>query len=364
MSLSDAARAELAELVDNLQEQVLTDADSVRLNDLLAGDARCRREYIRLMTMYSAIRSMASDEKPSESQANAMVLSAIASRRDRQAGTASSVSGNATPAIFPTLASNGATNWHGAFNQLASGWPMAYLMATMIVGMGIAIAAVTQVSSPEQFASFVPLCAENQQGIAPKSEIVGRITDMANCIWERGTGGVGAGAENRKPAIHKLNAPVALGERFAIRSGLLEITYQSGAKVILQGPVTYEVESAAGGYLSIGKLTASLAERREGRGESAKQGAANLKSEVKTRQSPLSATPSPLFAVRTPTAIVTDLGTEFGVEVDRRGRRCRMSFVGLSMFRNWPPMVKPLELAEFCMQTNRFGFNTTNKYLP
>ena len=38
----------------------------------------------------------------------------------------------------------------------------------------------------------------------------------------------------------------------------MEITYDTGAKVILQGPVTYEVESKDGGYLSLGKLTAKL----------------------------------------------------------------------------------------------------------
>ena len=37
--------------------------------------------------------------------------------------------------------------------------------------------------------------------------------------------------------------------------------------------------------------------------------------------SPLSTLHSPLFAVRTPTATVTDLGTEFGVEVANRGPR-------------------------------------------
>ena len=37
----------------------------------------------------------------------------------------------------------------------------------------------------------------------------------------------------------------------------MEITYNTGAKVILQGPVTYEVESN-GGYLAVGKLTGKL----------------------------------------------------------------------------------------------------------
>ena len=54
---------------------------------------------------------------------------------------------------------------------------------------------------------------------------------------------------------------MALGDKFALASGLMEITYDTGAKVILQGPVTYEVESKDGGFLSVGKLTARV-ERR------------------------------------------------------------------------------------------------------
>ena len=34
----------------------------------------------------------------------------------------------------------------------------------------------------------------------------------------------------------------------------MEITYDTGAKVILQGPATYEVDSTNGGFLSLGKL--------------------------------------------------------------------------------------------------------------
>ena len=43
----------------------------------------------------------------------------------------------------------------------------------------------------------------------------------------------------------------------------MEITYTTGAKVILQGPVTYEAESN-GGYLSVGKLTGRLEKKAEG----------------------------------------------------------------------------------------------------
>jgi hypothetical protein len=81
-------------------------------------------------------------------------------------------------------------------------------------------------------------------------------------------------------------SPIALGDRFTLRSGFLEITYDTGAKVLLQGRVAYEVESTNGGYLPVGKLTGKVT-TRAARG----------------------------LTIRTPTVVVTDLGTEFGVLV-------------------------------------------------
>ena len=107
-------------------------------------------------------------------------------------------------------------------------------------------------------------------------------------------------------------SPLRLGDRLSLHSGLLEITYDTGAKVILQGPVTYKVESPAGGYLSLGKLTAKLEKKSAVRGQ---------KSESTNQKSPdLCPLTSDLFTIRTPTATVTDLGTEFGVEVDKVGQ--------------------------------------------
>ena len=80
----------------------------------------------------------------------------------------------------------------------------------------------------------------------------------------------------------------------------MEITYDTGAKVILQGPVTYEVESAAGGYL-VGWQADGEAGEKGGREEVL----------IPNPQSLI------LCLFRTPTATVTDLGTEFGVEVGK-----------------------------------------------
>ena len=113
---------------------------------------------------------------------------------------------------------------------------------------------------------------------------------------------------------------VTLGQKIDLASGLMEIAYDTGAKVILQGPVTYSIESN-GGYLAVGKLTGKLGkrgERREERGEvAANRQIPNPKSQ-NLNPSPLSPLPSPLFVIRTPTATVTDLGTEFGVEVSEQ----------------------------------------------
>jgi hypothetical protein len=90
-----------------------------------------------------------------------------------------------------------------------------------------------------------------------------------------------------------------MGQEIALTSGLMKITYDTGAKVILQGPVTYVIESKNGGFMSIGKLVGSVT-------------TADAKG----------------FAIRTPNAIVTDLGTEFGVEVDENRITQTHVFVG------------------------------------
>ena len=43
----------------------------------------------------------------------------------------------------------------------------------------------------------------------------------------------------------------------------MEITYDTGAKSHPAGPVTYEVESKDGGYLSLGKLTARVEKKND-----------------------------------------------------------------------------------------------------
>jgi len=115
----------------------------------------------------------------------------------------------------------------------------------------------------------------------------GYVSGMTGCQWGEGS---------RRPACFDR---VAVGEKFHLEAGLLEITYDSGFQAILQGPAQYEITSPQGGYLTVGKLT----------------GKANT---VRARG----------FTIDTPTARVTDLGTEFGTEVASNGSVETVVFAG------------------------------------
>jgi hypothetical protein len=139
-------------------------------------------------------------------------------------------------------------------------------------------------ASPEM-AHSVPSAMASFEELRPVG--VGQITGMKACQWAEGA--TRAGFYDR----------VRIGQKFHLETGLLELTYDTGFKAILQGPVKYEVTSANGGFLSLGRLTGqATTERARG------------------------------FAVDTPTASVTDLGTEFGAEVAPDGRMETVVFSG------------------------------------
>ena len=189
-------------------------------------------------------------------------------------------------------------------------WPVAYLVATVVLAIGLTIAAFTYVSSSKDIAQQFPSAV----GDLPSTpSVVGHITATADCKWS-----IDGDPTNSKSELPNPKSPIHLGDRFHISSGLLEIAYDSGAKVILQGPVTYEVDSETGGYLAVGKLTARL-EKKDERGTTNEERAASHSSLL---------VPDCSFAVRTPTAIVTDLGTEFGVEVSTEGHTTSHVFRG------------------------------------
>jgi hypothetical protein len=191
------------------------------------------------------------------------------------------------------------------------GFFFSYLLAAVIVGFGLLIGWTCQVSHNLEVAKGERPAATTVISAERRFVLVGRVTGMVNSRWADPATGTLVGAH------------VPLGRKYALASGMIEITYDTGARVILQGPCTYEVESKAGGYLSIGRLSALV----EKKGEKAKikKSSTNRPSTTIGHQPSLD---TPLFAVRTPSAIVTDLGTEFGVDVDKEGDTLSQVFCG------------------------------------
>jgi hypothetical protein len=308
MSENREPTSELRELLDALREDVITDAQADRLMGLLRSDAAARQTYIRYMAMVGTLRdcmvgmsttspvlsspAYSSSTDPSTELVDDRLLRMVPS-----------------PIVSPVIAQT----FPPSLASFVGSALFSYTVAAVIVGVGLILGASVYVSQPERHAGpgAVPQAPDRKSQVPNPSSIVGRITNVADCVWE----GTGALNQNSEHIHHKSN--IRLGDHLALRSGLLEITYNTGAKVILQGPVTYDVESAAGGYLSIGKLTACLEQKSQVKGQ--RSAPANQKSEI-TNQT---------FSIRTPTALVTDLGTEFGVEVNERGQTTSHVFQGL-----------------------------------
>ena len=89
------------------------------------------------------------------------------------------------------------------------------------------------------------------------------------------------------------------GQKLRLSRGLAEIAFGSGvAKVVLAAPACLEILAEQDGFLHAGSLTANVPHEAAG------------------------------FTIRTPTARVVDLGTEFGVAVEKSGRSEVHVFVG------------------------------------
>jgi hypothetical protein len=296
MTPSNDVKHELCEILWRIGDGSSTPDDVERLESLIGNDPNLQALAARFAAMCGMLHWDRGFAAPCEC------------RQDSAAIPTSRIPPtNAGNAALPSMVSPSASGW------FASGWPVAYLVATVIFAVGLAIGALVRVSGPTAV-NMVRSSAPVPAPVVVDSSAVARITGMVDCEWE------GSDAANQKSEIINHKSLLRLGDRIALKSGLMELSYCTGANVVLQGPVRYEVESAFGGYLSVGKLTARL-ERSEIRGQ--KSEVRGQKSEVGGQRSESVNQNSEIgnqkFFVRTPTALVTDLGTEFGVEVDKQG---------------------------------------------
>jgi hypothetical protein len=307
----------LFDLVGAVCDGVASQAELAEIDSIMSGDHVSRHDYIDYCRIHVALRL-----ELRANRATQLVNEQLKFEPPIPASDDTGVAIASPSAVVPWRLFGSAA--YGSTGYFSSGWPVAYLVATAIFAIGLVIGAIVQVSEPAQTVQQIEFGKDLRRQLPmPHASVVGCITGMVDCVWEGpGNRVQGSGTANHKSEIRNHESLLHLGDRLALRSGLLEITYDAGAKVILQGPVRYEVESPAGGYLSVGKLTAKLEKKLEVRGRRSES--ANQKSEIRNQE---------LFAVRTPTAVVTDLGTEFGVEVSKAGDTTSHVFRGSVEFK-------------------------------
>ena len=329
---------EIHRLVTSCLQGDATASDLESLQRLIDGNSEARRLYIEYLGDSIGLRCIA--ERPAAREAINLLDIASSSRP-----------------VSPPIPNFVGTAWHGTFSYFSDGWPLAYLIGALIVGVGLTVASLIMVTHHAEIAQDPSLSVPLQGKPSSEMTFVGHITGMVDVRW----------ADEQTSAAS--DASVPLGRKYALASGFMEITYDTGAKVILQGPCTYEVNSAAGGFLAVGKLTARLEKGDGVRGT--EDGMANLPSPASGRgaggegglrrntdgdrnqpqsaptlalsghrpqvgrENRLGKSPVPrlqptvpLFTIKTPTATVTDLGTEFGVEVDKAGATTSHVFRG------------------------------------
>ena len=269
------------DLADLTCEEHASGDEFAELDAFLLGDPVSRRRYFNYCRIHVALRLQLRARRATEKmhQQIDVDLGVLASGDSRN--TSGVVAPSTTPFGFLSTA------YHGTIGFFSQELPFSLLIATLLTGFGLWIASLVYISSPDKIAKD---SSPVQSSFDSTLKVVGKITGMVDCKWA-------------DPNTETFNgANVLFGRKYALASGLMEITYDTGAKVILQGPVTYEAESN-GGYLSLGKLTGKMKKKAKG-------------SDTKfPNLSSLSTIHYPLFTIKTPTATVTDLGTEFGVVV-------------------------------------------------
>jgi hypothetical protein len=296
MSLTPAQIEELRGLLARCDDVPLTPAETERLNELLASDGQAQQMFADFAMLNTCLDMVWTSGERHE--AGEAAFPEFASPQ------------NAMPVVpaFPVLHAP-VSALHSPFGNFV----LSYGVAATVVAVGLLIGWACRVSIPsadhQQAANDVPRPRATPVIPLPRPVFVARITGMVACRW----------ADPRTAPVGFDR--VALGRKYSLVSGLVEIVYDTGGRIILQGPCDYEVESKTGGFLALGRVTAKVEKRGGGRGD----GGESLKivgrrpPNEEPRPSPPSPLPSPLFFVRTPSATVTDLGTEFGVEVDKSG---------------------------------------------
>lgn len=263
-----AIREDLSELLAHLCDDALSEDDGQRLNQLLIDFPAARKYYLRYIAVHSALKSAAGS--PAGCSAIDAQLAIERMTLDRFAGcTAFDLTTSAK-----TAESRTADGWRSALQWIAS------VSAIVLVATGAWWSFGTaRFGNGERSGSAAPFSQQRgpSNELADNRLLVAEVTYVSSsAVWRNPNGSFAVASR------------VAADQTMNLERGQVELTYSSGARLLLTGPFDFSA-LPTGGILRRGELVASVPESGHG------------------------------FTIETPHGKVIDLGTEFGVVVDDFG---------------------------------------------
>lgn len=254
MPLSDNANPRIWQLANSVCEGTITEQEFYELEELLESDREAKEFYIDYLNLNAELSWMMG----CKCQGEELFACSQNKTLDNE---------KLPPSGFLDLFA-GFTDY---FQQHS---PYSYMLLSLFVGI-ILITSAYVINTPNS--SIIPI----------KNDYVARITVTKDCQWSSDATPVEESSQLR------------IDQKIELEQGLLEITYSNKAKVLIEGPASFAIDSKKSGFLSKGKLLARA-------------------DTEKSRQ----------FTITTPNAKFVDLGTEFGVEVDVKGKSSVAVFSG------------------------------------
>ena len=172
--IPDALFREVHYLADGVLDGTLSDEQCAWLDRLVCTDAVARQLYVRYVFNSDSLRTWSRSVFSRMFAGDPTLVlddldkDAISREISNQSGL---FTGNSGVHVL-------STTLHNTLGYFSDGMPLAYLIATVLTGLGLLIGSLIPVSHPEQIArNSVPPSVV----VEPKVDYVGRITGMVDC---------------------------------------------------------------------------------------------------------------------------------------------------------------------------------------
>lgn len=231
--------AKLHRLIDELGDSSISSESMEELNLRLESDAFSRSEYLNHITLEAGLCSLFLKTD------HASAVHAKAVKSD-----------------------TGRTTW--SFQHL-----FALAASVALVALSSAWLTYEGINGRGLLAGALAGAADGQHENA--GPLVAKVTGTRNCLWARDNGAIGYGST------------LAAGQLLELKTGLAEITFAGGARIVLEGPSSFRVPDAQSAELLAGRMSATVP--RE----------------------------STEFSITTPRLAIRDAGAQFGVIASPNG---------------------------------------------